>query len=716
MQPASRAGLLLFLIGFTSVAAQVVLMRELMVVFLGNEISLGAMLACWLLWTAFGSTMAGRQEWSPHEMAAVFGLAAAGLPAALLIARESKGLFQSAAGELLGFGPMLITSFAALAVLCAASGWLFAAASHLFGADAARSTGSAYLWEAAGAASGGLAASLVLVRFTNPFTAAAAIACLDVLAACSLLAWHGRVRIAAGVLLVPMLACGAWYAERVTLAHLWRGFLLVDTRNTAYGNLAVVEAEGGRSLAENGLLIATFPDPSTAEEAVHFALLEHPAPRTVLLIGGGVNGSLAEALKHPGLERLVYTELDPAIPELARVVFPAAIPRDARVAIRSLDGRLYVKRAAERFDVIIVGLPGPQTAQLNRFYTAEFFREAAQRLNPGGILSLGFAASENYISPELSQLLRSIGMTLRTAFPQVVAIPGETVHLLASQSPLPADADVLVRRLRERNIETSYVSPHFLPYRITPERVKELAAHVAPAGDTPVNRDMTPIAYYFNTTLWSSRFSRRQSGLLEMSGRVRFGALLSGFIGVTALLAFRLRRAPAGLCTGTMGFTMIGLEVVLLLGFQAMHGYVYQQIAVLIAGFMSGMALGSWLALRFEAPGRWLAILQAGAVLAPLVVCALLRFGPLAIGLAAVGSGILGGCQFPVASAVYFEGRRTNRGALYAIDLAGSSVGAMLFSAYLIPVFGFLKTAALMSAVNVAPALAAARGRQKPAR
>src|SRR5208337_4043828 len=47
-----------------------------------------------------------------------------------------------------------------------------------------------------------------------------------------------------------------------------------------------------------------------------------------------------------------------------------------------------------------------------------------------------------------------------------------------------------------------------------------------------------------------------------------------------------------------MGFTLIGLELLLLLAFQAIYGYVYQQLAIIIAGFMLGMALGSRWGLR----------------------------------------------------------------------------------------------------------------------
>jgi len=72
----------------------------------------------------------------------------------------------------------------------------------------------------------------------------------------------------------------------------------------------------------------------------------------------------------------------------------------------------------------------------------------------------------------------------------------------------------------------------------------------------------------------------------------------------------------------------------------------------------------------------------------------------------ALVSGMLGGYQFPVASRIFFGGTQTLRGpgTLYALDLAGSCLGAVLFSAWLIPVFGFLKTALLSGMVSLAPA------------
>ena len=79
--------------------------------------------------------------------------------------------------------------------------------------------------------------------------------------------------------------------------------------------------------------------------------------------------------------------------------------------------------------------------------------------------------------------------------------------------------------------------------------------------------------------------------------------------------------------------------------------------------------------------------------------------------------GILGGYQFPIATEIYLydynndndRSGRSRLGTLYAIDLLGGCAGALLLSAYLIPVFGFWKTAWLSAALNLAPALLAAR-------
>ncbi|MGD1156439.1 MAG: fused MFS/spermidine synthase [Terriglobia bacterium] len=762
-KPARSLRAILSLMGFTAVIAQVVLMRELLVVFYGNELSLGVMLANWLLWTALGSSVLGR--WATRAshprrfMAGLQTLTAFALPLTLLAVRASKVFFQSIPGEILGPVPMFLTSFLALSVFCVLSGGLFAAGSRLFaeltGATTATATGAVYLLEAAGSGLGGVLASLALVRVLTAFEIAAILGVLNLAAAWVLVGRVvGRRRLLAasfGALAVLVLA-GSYELEPVSRALLWRGFHLIATRNSVFGSLAVVETGASRSLFENGLIVMTVPDPAAAEEAVHYALLEHPEPRSLLLVGGGVNGSVAEALTHPSLERVDYVELDPMIFNIAARYFPEAwekIQRDPRVRIHAMDGRRFLKSTTDSFDVIIVNLPDPHTAQLNRFYTEEFFREAAAKLPPGGIVSFQVTSSENYISQERADFLRCLERTLRAVFPEVTAIPGETVHFFAAAKPgtLTADPKELVRRLRARRLHTEYVREYFLPFRMSPDRMQDLQLQIEPQPNTPVNRDFAPVAYYFDVALWSSRFHRTSARWIESLAGVRFERLLAATtLALAALLpllwvwpggaeekpAARARRAAA-LAVATMGFTELGLEILLLLGFQALYGYVYQQLTILVALFMVGMAMGAWLELRSargrSAPHarrelRVLAGLQFIAAASPLLLYGMLvELGRVSSAggqrvasqilfpALALVAGLLGGFQFLLASRVYFAGTRQRAGSpgvLYGLDLAGACAGALALSVLLIPVYGFLRTAVLMAAANLAPALLAA--------
>lgn len=285
----------LVLIGFTAAIAQIVLLRELMVVFYGNESSIGLMLGSWLCWTAAGSSLAGRfaaRARQPRRlMAAIQVLIAAILPWTILAVRAAKGLLQTVPGEVLGPGPMLLTSFSALGPLCILSGALFTAGSRVYAAtaptaatsatSASEATGSVYLWEAVGSAGGGVVAGWILIRYLSPLEIAGLLAVLNLMAACFLAIATRPLRHATMGGLVGIAAALGFLGwprdlEAISQERFWRGLHLVATRNSVYGNLAVVGTEGSRSVYENGVVLFNVPDPAAAEEAVHYALLEHP--------------------------------------------------------------------------------------------------------------------------------------------------------------------------------------------------------------------------------------------------------------------------------------------------------------------------------------------------------------------------------------------------------------------------------------------------------
>ncbi len=376
---------------------------------------------------------------------------------------------------------------------------------------------------------------------------------------------------------------------------------------------------------------------------------------------------------------------------MARQFFPVQstpLVSDPRVHVHYADGRYflrnYLKTAADEFDVIILNVPDPQTAQLNRFYTAEFFRSARDHLAPSGLLALQLRSSEDYISPDLAEFLRCIHHTLREVFPYVVAIPGETIHFFAATQPdvLTDNPQTLLARLQVRNLKTLYVREYFIPFRMMPDRMEQIRGQLQPLPSTPVNRDFEPIAYYFDVVLWSAQFKLGYSRWFQSAAHVPFTRVIDAVLVITWFVAVLLALVPnrekrarsaATYCMAATGFTLMALQIFLLLAFQSVYGYIYHQLAILIAMCMAGIALGSWLGIRRirtsdHPPDRTMASTQlllglSGPALI-FVVSLLSKISGIAAtwlaaqfvfpALAAL-CGMLGGYQFPIATEIYLH-------------------------------------------------------------
>ncbi|GAJ10112.1 unnamed protein product, partial [marine sediment metagenome] len=129
-----------------------------------------------------------------------------------------------------------------------------------------------------------------------------------------------------------------------------------------------------------------------------------------------------------------------------------------KVAVHYIDGRLFMSRSQEHYDVIIINLPSPSTLQLNRFYTREFFQIADARLSSDGILAITCPGSLSYMGEELANLNACVYRTLHDVFPYIRAIPGETNLFLASPSAKISTAEptLLAQRMQDRNLKGKY--------------------------------------------------------------------------------------------------------------------------------------------------------------------------------------------------------------------------------------------------------------------
>ena len=744
-------------LGFVAITGQIVLMRELLVVFSGNELSAAVVLAFWLIWTAAGSALLGRisdrLRNKVSALALLQVLLALALPFSLLAVRLSRTLLGISVGAAVDPAVMALASFTFLAPFCLLSGFLFALACSLAG-EASRDrlgfVGRVFLLEAAGAGLGGLSFTFLFVTRLSHVQIALLIAVLSALSACFLVAplYRGKRRniwpwavIPAGLAWAGIFHGGG--LERESRSWEWPGYQLLATLETPYGHLAAVSRDGQISLFESGVFQFAFPDPLSAEESVHYAMLEHPNPQAVLLIGGGLAGSLAEVLKHPSVLAVDCVELDPGLIELAKSLLPAeAVEVFSRPGVRLLheDGRRFVRTAARRYDVVIVNLPDPVTAQLNRFYTVDFFQEAKSALRPGGVLYFDLTSSENIIGPTLARLLKSVEQSVKSVFEDVMILPGGQARFFACgrEGVLVHDPRALAERIRERALSLLYVQDYYLLFNLSAARQSYFAEVLAAAPETRLNHDLNPSCYLYNLVHWSAQHRPALKSAFLILSRVEAGWFILSAILLNGFLWVLSRRASGSgafrwcvlYLSFVAGYTGMALTVLLVLSFQSLFGSVYYRVALLFSAYMAGLVCGAAQAASrmdgIRRAGLSLGIVQGGLALycAVLIWVIRLLFRPgmgqpvweWVFPILSLIAGWLGGWHFPLANRLFQTGPRLvgrSAGQVYGSDLAGSALGALTAGLLLVPVLGISATLAFVAVLNVSGCLllAAVSGR-----
>ena len=210
-----------------------------------------------------------------------------------------------------------------------------------------------------------------------------------------------------------LVASGAVFGSRLHhVSRLWQwGPNLSAVYDTAHHNIALLKKEGQVSVFTNGLWLFSEPDRLSAEHGVHLALLQHPNPKTILLLGGGIAGLLEELFKHPSFQAVDYVEADPDFIRLLKPHLSSATDaslQHPRLRIFHQDPRIFMHRSQTQYDVILMNMGDPITAQMNRFYTKEFFARVKKRLSSGGIFSFAVSGGESMLGPTQARFLYHI--------------------------------------------------------------------------------------------------------------------------------------------------------------------------------------------------------------------------------------------------------------------------------------------------------------------
>ncbi len=196
-----KKGLILafLLMGFTGTLAQVILIRELLVTFYGNELYIGIILANWLILEAAGSFLLGRilkrLGRSVEAYVALQYVIAVFLPLAVYGARVMKSLLGVPAGEMVGLWPVFYSSLVLLAPVSLAGGAQFATGCRIYSdmtKEPAPSIARVYICEAIGAMVGGLLLTFLIIPYFHSVAVAFGVSGLNLVSAILLIALFNK--------------------------------------------------------------------------------------------------------------------------------------------------------------------------------------------------------------------------------------------------------------------------------------------------------------------------------------------------------------------------------------------------------------------------------------------------------------------------------------------------------------------------------------------
>ncbi len=433
--PASRARrLALFVTGFSTMGMEVVWMRIYPTVLGTFVYSFAAIVAIYLLATTFGSTLyrlLRRREWAGR-----MGVWFPWLCAASLLPLLSASVTFPEINRILRVSIGLVP-------FCALLGFLTPALVDREAGDDAAAVGRAYGINLFGCLLGPLVAGFVLLPvFGTRATAVALALPLFVILITPAVRRDGHlvgslaaVAAAAGVLFSTTLFEEAFPKAEVRRDHV----ATVVAMGTGMDKQLFVNGTGMTVLTTITKMMAHLPAALLSRRP------EQPMDALVICFGMGTS---FRSLASWGAQ-VTAVELVPSVPELFGYFFPEGPgmlrASSGRLRIVTDDGRRFLDRSRDTFDVITIDPPPPVAAAgSSLLYSKEFYASAKRRMKPGAILQAWLPTGDR-------ETIAGMMLSVLESFPHVRvygSIYGVGYHVVASNDPIPRlSAEELVARM-----------------------------------------------------------------------------------------------------------------------------------------------------------------------------------------------------------------------------------------------------------------------------
>jgi len=659
--------------GISSITVQLITVREFLTQFHGNEITISLVLFCWLLLTGIGTLIA--KFYKPLSLTIysliILLIAIWPLPQTILIRQFREAVFIHGVSP--GFYQIFFYIAATTSIYCLLVGFVLPYALEVLKANHHNFTsGDLYITDNIGDILGGVIFSFILVYLLKPFKIIAITSSLLLLTAFLLqLSLRRYYLFILSVILTSIFyiyGLNAHFEESVLKGQYGH---IVKYMESPFGRIVITKEGPQHTFWESGLPLYSDADIIKSEEKIHYPMSQIEKIGNVLLISGGLGETMDEVLKY-NPKHIDYVELDPYLTGAAQELGFLKMKESLRVI--NSDARSFIKkRADKKYDAIIIDLPDPDTFQLNRFFTSEFFALAKKVLNNEGVLSFGMSYSQNYISGITKQKLSTLFNTALFHFKNVMILPGEEAYFLCSDGKISTD---IPARLKMKSISTKYIEGFYYG-NVTSERINRLQANID--REEYINTDFEPRMMNITFKEWFLKHGDSPNTFL--------------LVLLVIISVYLISMKKEEYILFSTGMATMGVEMLIIFTFQVIHGYIYLKIGAIVTVFLLGLLPGAAVGNLYKEKSI-IRLMVSDIILLCLLLLFFLWISFLRVELNQ--SYFLSYCfvfsffcgfQFPIATRIIGEKMSPAAGCL-AADLAGAGVGTLVVGTLLIPLWG----------------------------
>jgi len=688
--------ILFITLGFSTILVQVILIRELLNLFSNNELTIGLFLALWMILTGIGSYFSNvitRKKLSLKFLFVLINLLGI-IPIFQFIIIIYLNIKVLSTGISFNFLQIVFVIFIFLLPFCIISGTIYTYLSRHISITLNKNLlDRCYSYEALGSFLGGILVYLCIYIWFNTFQILLINFFITLIVSSILYETTNRLfyRIYYTFLSIFFFTLIILKPDLYIRKKQFKEQELLYYKDTNYGSISITKYYEQIIFYKNNEILFSTSNYIYNEEITHYALSQRNKNNNILILSGFLPGLIQEIAKYNPLI-IDYIEIDHNIFNISKKFMPSEL--NFKLNYIKSDPRRYVKKCNKKYDAILINIPPPSTTELNKYYTIEFFRETKKILSDSGVIIFSIPYTANYLSEEISYLTASIFRTLKDIFLNVIIIPTNKNFFVASDKPLTSN---IISNLDKLKITSNYVNSFYYNANLVEQRQQVILKSFP--QEVKINKDFRPISFLYQIKYWLNQISSKNQIVLYPTA----------IFFIILLVLFLKKGTEPGMII--IGFTASSFEIISILSYEIIRGYIHEAITLIFSIFMAGLTIGSYVGRNIYSKYynnrkkiHMYVIITIIFFLLSLYYNHKISFiFSLLVYISNFIIAFLTGCYYSILTNNISDKQDYGEvaGKVYSSDLLGSAIGAILTSLFLVPILGFYFVVIILIILNI---------------